>query len=112
MYTFHEESLVALSAEAPPFFPAELLSLWSTRPDVAFQPPDKNFPSFDRPNGELPIAHAQARQLQQLEAPGPLQLLAVWLAKLGLEASSSPLRRASTALAAGIRSFVAQPNDR
>ena len=47
MYTFHQESLTLLSAEAPPFFPEELRSLW-LRAATQLAPPPANFPLFPR----------------------------------------------------------------
>ena len=47
LYTFHEESITLLSAEAPPFFPAELRGLWQ-RPATRIEPPAAYFPSFQR----------------------------------------------------------------
>ena len=47
LYTFHEESITLLSAEAPPFFPAELRGLWQ-RPATRIEPPAANFPTFRR----------------------------------------------------------------
>ena len=46
MYTFHSQSIADLSAEAPPFFPAEWRAIWTAHPLVQLDPPPPIFPQF------------------------------------------------------------------